>query len=291
MSLDEDILDEGPLDEGPLDEGEDSFVVPDDDDFLDLSDWEEAEGDERNVFQQEQLEVNREFSRYMIPFLQILDKLCSEFPFFINYMCVIIDDQCGTARGLKRFIYCCNSGNAQYVSNLMLAYRIILLKDQCRIDRVSYAGLLKCFVDDNKHQGHAPQGQNTVNQRLRQLDTVLAFLDTCEGVIKYDYPEQITRIAAACHITLEENPDPLNLEERPMLPYFIFYEFCQKEGNSVRNKRECAGFSSHADFPALRLLRLLWRNRGCVPESRQMYENECENVQQDPTYQLLSLQN
>jgi len=241
-----------------------------------------------------------EFLSYLLPFLLMIDALSTQQPFFINYMCVLIDDKGGTVRGLKRHLYFCNSGDPRYVSNLMLGYRLALVRDHCRLDLATYMSLCKCFNNNTCHQGYdnaaAPPVDGggvggAIDQRLIKLDSLLTFLNDMQGVINYNYPQHVTEIAAACNVPLAQAP-PNGRAPGVVLPYFIFYEFPQKDGDNIRNTRESAGYSSHNDFPALRLLRLLWRSAGCVADARQFYEGECGdayNYQLDRMYHFLTL--
>lgn len=275
-------------------EEQNSFVVPDDDEdeddlgsFAELSDIELAREEEEAV-------IDREFTRYMLPILHIIDALCSQAPYYINYMCVMYDDKNGRERGLKRLLYFCNNGNAAFMSNLMLLYRLVLVRDECQLNAATYETLCKCF-DDNTHQGHEPQQQEdaaTVQDRFRKLDILLGFLSMAENSINYEYTEDVRNIALEYNVELAEAPAVQRRAQEGVQPYFLFYEFCQKEGNTIRNKRECAGYATHADFPALRLLRLMWRTRGDVGEARNLYENECSadhDLDMDAMHHLLTL--
>lgn len=301
MEIDED--DEGEAERGDAERDVaqeiNSFIVPDgledDDDDDDMLGQLTDEGDVPVAGVGE----GREFTRYLLPFLLIVDTLSSQTPLFINYMCVLIDDHDDTIRGLKRLHYFCNSGNARYVSNVMLGYRLALVRQHCRIDIATFLTLRKCF-QNNTHQGHdAQQAQGAagigglVNQRLTKLDSVLAFLTITNstGRIEYNYPAHIIALAEECNVNLAQRPVGAGAPA-PALPYFLFYEFCEKEGNTVRNHRDCAGYSTHQDFPALRLLRLMWINSGSVEDARRMYEIECgagHNLQLDRMHHMLTI--
>ena len=264
-------------------EDEDSFVIPD---ALPL------EGNFSEISEDVVLNATSPFMTYIVPILALVSAVCcSEDPPF-NYTCVIIDDEGGTARGPKRLKYFySNNGPGSHVTDAYFACRMLLVKNQCRVTAPEFQELLKCY-DTAAVTGHEDSDSNATRLRVTAIAQLCALLSDTQDVIDYNYSDPIRTLAEQCSIELAEAPQDAPPAEQKVLPFFLFYEVCIKTADTVSVAREYVGYGYHNDFPALRLLRILWSHSGAVDYARRTDVDEVggeEIARRDNMYGLLTL--
>lgn len=231
------------------------------------------------------------FKAFVIPLIKLVKCICETLS--INYTCILIDDEEGVVRGVKRLKYFINVNASEAMSDAFLQYRIILIENHCRITAPHQWQSLRLTCDSAtsyKNAGVSNCDRGEVEAAMLELEYIFTILSHSNGDIDYNYPEGARRLATKYNIELAEAPP--NGEPQQMLPIFIFVEICVKDGDILRNIRDGGGWGHHNDFPALRLLRILWKNDGQVDLARGAYTTEVgglEAVRDDPMFALLTL--
>lgn len=225
------------------------------------------------------------FLLFMAPLMQIVEKLCSSSEPHIHYTYVCVNQE---VRGQQRLMYVMNTLGDACLSDTYLMHQLFLIGSQCQLSREEWQGYVRRLNPQVAYEfSHAPViNQEQLQTRVSLLDVVTAYLSTLNERVTFAYPREIEDYAAENEIELVREGD---IE---VMPFIFFYEGNVKINSVAECIKGSAGWGHHADFPALRLIRLMLRHDGPTEMARDALKDEIGDeaaAAQDPMYGLLSL--